>query len=49
MLTAVPEKSDRIENVICNDGGVFLKSEKSVIRLALYFEDVLRVSYSETD
>ena len=49
MLTAVPGKSDKIENVICNDGGVFLKSEKSVIRLALYFEDVLRVSYSETD
>ena len=49
MLTAVPRKSDRIKNVICNDGGVFLKSEKSVIRLALYFEDVLRVSYSETD
>ena len=47
MLTAVPGKSNRIEKVTFGDNGVFLKSEKSVIKLSFYFEDVVRVSYSE--
>ncbi len=47
MLTVIPGKSDRIESVTCNEGEVFLKSEKSTLRLSFYFEDVLRVSYSE--
>ncbi len=49
MLTAVPGKSNRIEKVTFGDNGVFLKSEKSVIKLSFYFEDVVRVSYSEND
>lgn len=49
MLTAVPGKLNRIEKVTFGDNGVFLKSEKSVIKLFFYFEDVVRVSYSENN
>ena len=47
MITPPPKKSDRIEKVFTKDGFVFLQSEHALIRIAFYFEDVVRISYSE--
>ncbi len=46
MLTAVPGKSCFIEEVIQKDDCVLLKSERGVLRICVYFDDVVRVSFS---
>ena len=46
MLTAVPGKSCFIEEVIQKNDCVLLKSERGVLRICVYFDDVVRVSFS---
>lgn len=49
MLTPPPRKSDKIEQVYSKDGAVFFKSARALLRIAFYFEDIVRISYSEND
>ena len=46
MLTVVPGKSCFIEEVIQKNDCVILKSERGVLRICVYFDDVVRVSFS---
>lgn len=46
MLTAVPGKSCSIEEVIQKNDCILLKSERGVLRICVYFDDVVRVSFS---
>ena len=46
MLTAVPGKSCFIEEVIQKNDCILLKSERGVLRICVYFDDVVRVSFS---
>ena len=49
MITPVLPKSDKIIEVYKKGGFVFLKSEHSLIRLGVYSEDVIRLSYTENE
>ena len=46
MLTAVPGKSCLIKDITKKDDCVLLKSGRGILRIFLYFDDVVRVSFS---
>lgn len=47
MLTPEQRKSCRIEKIEKNGNSVFLYSQKGITRITVYFDDVMRVSYTE--
>ena len=49
MITPPSKKSDRIKEIIKNDGNIILKSEQGLLRISVFYEDVIRVSFTKEE
>lgn len=49
MITPPPKKSNRIVKIIKNDEDVFLKSEQGLLRISVFYDDVIRVSFTHEE